>query len=251
MRAPPLLPVPGPRSSSTARSAPGAVRAGLLAFESTPMPPGRAPFRCRSGSMRITRPTGFGLPAPLLPGLLPAQHAPHGVRVPHFRGSVRGGKWRSGRIVPPRTRPRRHQNRGIMRKPSSASEVQARTILPERQNRDSAGPPRSIPLPGLAVVVRVGLLGRFGAGSCPNLLQRRPGPGSAAEESAEYQRFSSGAPARSGPLQQIWTTCAAAGPREGCRGAGGDHDGRPDGRTGPAGTCPHARERHLTREHVC
>jgi len=41
-------------------------------------------------------------------------------------------------------------------------------------------------------VVRVGLLGRSGAGSCPNLLQRRSGPGSAARGSAEYQRFSSG-----------------------------------------------------------
>ena len=120
-----------------------------------------------------------------------------------------------------------------------------------REDRDPAGTPRSILLLKFIVVVRVGLVGRFGAGSCPNLLQRRPGPGSAAEESAEYQRFSSGAPARSGPLQQIRTTCAAAGPREGRRGAGGDHDGRPDGRTGPAGTCPHPRARHLTREHVC
>ena len=63
--------------------------------------------------------------------------------------------------------------------------------------------------------VRVGLLGRSGAGACPNLLQRRPGPGSAAKEIAEYQRFSSPAPARSGPLQQIWTNGAAAGIREG------------------------------------
>ena len=55
-------------------------------------------------------------------------------------------------------------------------------------------------------VVRVGLLGRPRAGVCPNLLQRRPATGSAARRSAEYQRFSSGAPARSGPLQQIWTT---------------------------------------------
>ena len=61
---------------------------------------------------------------------------------------------------------------------------------------------------------RVGLLGRLGAGSCPNLLQRRPGPGSAARRTAEYQRFSSRAPTRSGPLQQIWTNGAAAGPRD-------------------------------------
>ena len=58
----------------------------------------------------------------------------------------------------------------------------------------------------------MGLLGRPGAGACPNLPQRRSGPGSAAKKSAEYQRFSSGVPARSGPLWQIWTTGAAAGP---------------------------------------
>ena len=64
-------------------------------------------------------------------------------------------------------------------------------------------------------MLRVGLLGRSGAGACPNLLQRRPGPGSASRKSAEYQRFSSRAPARSRPLQQIWTTGAARGPPRG------------------------------------
>ena len=66
--------------------------------------------------------------------------------------------------------------------------------------------------PGGRGVVRVGRLGRFGTGACPNLLQRRPAAGSAASRSAEYQRFSSGASARSGSLQQIWTTGVAAGP---------------------------------------
>ena len=76
-----------------------------------------------------------------------------------------------------------------------------------------------------------GCLGRFGAGSCPNLLQRRPAAGSAARRSAEYQRFASGAPARSGSLQQIRTTCAAAGP---CADGGpGDH---PGARASPAPT---------------
>ena len=50
-------------------------------------------------------------------------------------GPVRGGTWRSGRIVPPRTPPHRRQNRGITRKLPSTSGVPARTILPERQNR--------------------------------------------------------------------------------------------------------------------
>ena len=41
-------------------------------------------------------------------------------------------KWRFGRIVPPRAPPHRGQNRAIMRMSSSASEMPARTILPER-----------------------------------------------------------------------------------------------------------------------
>ena len=59
------------------------------------------------------------------------------------------------------------------------------------------------PSRGAGAVGRVGLLGRSEAGSCPNLPQRHPGPGSTARRSPEYQRFSSGTPARSGPLQQI------------------------------------------------
>ena len=51
-----------------------------------------------------------------------------------------------------------------------------------------------------------------GRGACPNLPQRRSGPGSAADKTAEYQRFSLRAPARPGPLWQIWTTGATAGP---------------------------------------
>ena len=61
----------------------------------------------------------------------------------------------------------------------------------------------------------VGLLRRSGAVACPNLLQRRPATGSAARRSAEYQRFSSGAQARSGPLQQIWTTAPPGSLAEG------------------------------------
>ena len=64
----------------------------------------------------------------------------------------------------------------------------------------------------------MGLLGQSGAGACPNLPQRRPEPGSAADESAEYQRFSFGASVESGSLGQIWTTRAAADPREARRG---------------------------------
>ena len=69
--------------------------------------------------------------------------------------------------------------------------------------------------PGGREVVRVGLLGRSGAGACPNLLQRRPAAGSAASRSAKYQRLSSGVLVGFGPLQQIRTTDAAAGPGRG------------------------------------
>ena len=41
------------------------------------------------------------------------------------------GFWRSGRIVPPRTRRPRRENRGITRKSSSAFDGVARAILPE------------------------------------------------------------------------------------------------------------------------
>ena len=80
-------------------------------------------------------------------------------------------------------------------------------------------------------VGRMGLLGRSGAGTCPNLLQRRPGPGSAARRSAEYQRFSSGALTRSGPLQQIWTTRRPDPP-------GGAPRAAARGRRGPAFRAP-------------
>ena len=75
-------------------------------------------------------------------------------------------------------------------------------------------------------VMLVGLLGRPGAEACPNLLQRRPATGSAADESAEYQRFFSRAPTRLGSLQQIWTNDAATGHSEGRRGSNGDLAGR-------------------------
>ena len=77
-------------------------------------------------------------------------------------------------------------------------------------------------------MVRVGLLGLSGAGACPNLLQRRPAAGSSARRIAEYQRFSSGSPVRWGPLQQIWTNGAVAGP---C--ADGGPGDRPGARSGP------------------
>ena len=85
-------------------------------------------------------------------------------------------------------------------------------------------------------VVLVGLLWRSGAGACPNLPQRRPGPGSAAKKSAEYQRFFSHAPARSGPLWQIWTTR-----RRGPAGEGGHRSS--DGRDRPLGGPPQAGRR--------
>ena len=74
-------------------------------------------------------------------------------------------KWRSGRIVPPRAPPHRGQNRAIMRMSSSASEMPARTILPERHNaeRRTRSTGRAGPAGGLSgelgVVVGVGQRG--------------------------------------------------------------------------------------------
>ena len=70
--------------------------------------------RPRSNPVRPARPTGLEFPAP---------------------EPVQGEKWRSGRIVPPRTPPHRRRNRAITRKPSSTSEVPTRTILPQRHSR--------------------------------------------------------------------------------------------------------------------
>ena len=103
--------------------------------------------------------------------------------------------------------------RGVGREPAGIAA--ALGDAPWSRRTAPEAPPSSS---GLAVagdasaVMLVGLLGRLGAGICPNLLQRRSGPGSAVRRSAEYQRFSSGVSARSGPLQQIWTTCAPTGP---------------------------------------
>ena len=72
-----------------------------------------------------------------------------------------------------------------------------------------------------------GVGGMVRGGVCPNLPQRRSGPGSAARRSAEYQRFFSRAPVRSGSLWQIWTACVAAGPGQGLgRGVCGPDGGR-------------------------
>ena len=95
--------------------------------------------------------------------------------------------------------------------------------------------------PGGREVVRVGLLGRSGAGACPNLLQRRPASGSAASRSAEYQRLSSGVLVGFGPLQQIWTTDAAAGPGRGAASrveAAAGAPGRRDARFALEGAVP-------------
>ena len=94
----------------------------------------------------------------------------------------------------------------------------------------------------------VGLLWRPGARACPNLPQRRSGPRSAAKKSPEYQRFFSRAPARSGPLWQIWTTRVAANPREGRHGPVGGRD-RPLEGPPQAGRRPQRAPRRANRAH--
>ena len=99
-------------------------------------------------------------------------------------------------------------------------------------------------------VWRVGLLWQSRAGACPNLPQRRPGPGSTANRSTEYQRFSSGISARSGPLWQIWTIRRLGPVGEGVRGAGGGPGARldePSGPVGPAGASVRERPRRPDR----
>ena len=85
---------------------------------------------------------------------------------------LRGEKWRSGRIVPPRTRPCCHQNRAITRKLPDASGAPTRTILPERQNRGPAGSAR--PSTPRTPLMRIPPPGppRGGAGRAPT--RRRP-----------------------------------------------------------------------------
>ena len=106
---------------------------------------------------------------------------------------------------------------------------------PQTRANGRGSAPAGSPPPAARVqrvaVVRVGLLGRPRAGVCPNLLQRRPATGSAARRSAEYQRSSSGALTRSGPLQQIWTTRRPDPP-------GGAPRAAARGRRGPAFRAP-------------
>ena len=103
-------------------------------------------------------------------------------------------------------------------------------------------------------VGRVGLVVSAGAGACPNLPQRRSGPVSAVSGGAEYQCFFSCAPARSGPLWQIWTIRRRGPVGEGVRGSGGGRCGRPDDRgdhfddpAGPVGALVREGPRHPAR----
>ena len=96
--------------------------------------------------------------------------------------------------------------------------------------------------------------GQSAATGCPNLPQRRPAARSAANETAEYQRFFSRAPARSGSLWQIWTNGVRGPVGEGVRGSGGGRCGRPDDRgdhfddtAGPAGALVREGPRHPAR----
>ena len=98
--------------------------------------------------------------------------------------------------------------------------------IPPPSMTNASPPPDPEGYSGVVRVVLVGLVGLAGAGACPNLPQRRPAARSAANETAEYQRFSSGVPARFGSLWQIWTTGAAAGPVEGVRGRAGPAPGQ-------------------------
>ena len=103
---------------------------------------------------------------------------------------------RPSRPTPSKPHPNNlHGSAGLPRTPGTAGQ--------ESHGATGDTMPKDSPAMG-----RVGLLGRSEMGTCPNLLQRRSGPGSAARRNAEYQRFFSHASARPGSLQQIRTTGA-------------------------------------------
>ena len=122
-------------------------------------------------------------------------------RTPSQQPSGRGGPARADRhhdLHAPRLKPppnNLHGSAGLPRTPGTAGQ--------ESHGATGDTMPKDSPAMG-----RVGLLGRSEMGTCPDLLQRRSGPGSAARRSAEYQRFFSHASARPGSLQQIRTTGA-------------------------------------------
>ena len=71
------------------------------------------------------------------------------------------------------------------------------------------------------------LPGARGSAGCQNLPQRPRSGRGAREESLIFRAFLRGRSRPGGPLWQIWTTRAAAGPCEGCRGPAGGRGGRP------------------------
>ena len=129
----------GPRDGAVTRGGPGHGRAGAAApttcagrtrwsgsrtggAAALPATPGSG-SRLRSAPSHPTRPVGLDGPA--------RRSGWSGNRAPRVLldpgppplGPVRVRKWRSGRIVPPRTRSLRRRNRGITRKLPSASEA--------------------------------------------------------------------------------------------------------------------------------
>ena len=122
--APPGCSTPIPQAPRVPRASVDSIKLGS---SSRGTRPGRAiPARTHHRPARA-------LPVGPVRGLTPPRPLPG--QEPSPAEPVRGGTWRSGRIVPPRTPPHRRQNRGITRKLPSTSGVPARTILPERQNR--------------------------------------------------------------------------------------------------------------------
>ena len=89
---------------------------------------------------------------------------------------------------------------------SSRSAITGNRVTATRPGAPRDPVPTTTPAGAPGLVGRMRRMGLVGATTCPNLLQRHSTAGSAARRSAEYQRFFSGTPARSEPLQQIWTT---------------------------------------------
>ena len=188
-------------------------RSGGGAPEPPPPPPGPPPTPDPPIPPIPTRPTAPDAPGGDPSG--PSRPAPrpntlndpaHHTRETHPDALATTLRTRRARPSRPSPRPSRptpskpppnnlHGSAGLPRTPGTAGQ--------ESHGATGDTMPKDSPAMG-----RVGLLGRSEMGTCPDLLQRRSRPGSAARRSAEYQRFFSHASARPGSLQQIRTTGA-------------------------------------------
>ena len=140
-------------------------------------------------------------------------------RVRAAAGPARDGKWRPGRIVPPRTPPQCRRNRGITRKSPGASEGPRSTILPEGY---SVGSWRCSPVRTTCV-----LLDHGGPTVVPGGGMRVPASGAQRRRAPRSARSPGNRRARHSTREHVCqryvlagqVTCSRAGPRHDMRDA--------------------------------